>query len=998
MLYAEVVINRHIVREQKTTIEDIPLPEEMVIREEISQGDNPLAVTFYYHVPDQFIKVIQIGQLVAVPFRTEKLPAVIIALHDNGPIDEPRPISAIISQPPLLTPTQIEIAQWLSAEYLAPLTNCIQHFLPHGLGTRWEYILKPVLQPHNKLAENRLTAPDKILLTYLRKKGAASLDEVEPDAVNTLIELGLAQKEIRLAKIGVNPKMERMVTLTIQPNEVESIIPTLGRKSKQAELLLHLAQSDDPLPTLKTVLKNVGCTKAVAQTLQKKGYVELIPAETLVTLPPQISRKTLNKQTFNIPFQQQTNQYLASKRYPITQTELASVTGVKQTTLKRLLEDGHLIKISEPTRITLKLPVNRLPDVLIELRHSHKHINVLRFLTIEDGPVWLGWVYAQTQASPAILESLQEAGYISISKTRRWRDPLANKIFTLSEPPHLTREQQLVQQHLTNLWPNPKKQPILLHGVTGSGKTEIYLQMIALALAEGKQTLLLVPEITLATQMVERVSARFPGKVALWHSALSPGERYDNWERVRNNQLPVVVGARSALFAPLHHLGLIIMDEEHDSAYKNQSRLPFFHAREMAIKLAQLNQAMLILGSASPDVESYRRAERGNYYLLSLPRRVLAHSQHVQVQQAMLKRQLNGTVKSTSSQSLISLPLPSVEIVDLRAELKAGNRSIFSQALQTAMHETLSRGEQIILFLNRRGLATFINCRDCGYVQCCPECDTTLTYHAQGEWVVCHYCGYRQRPHHRCPECESQRIRYFGLGTQRVENAVRQLFPEATTLRWDQDTSRYRRSHETFLHHFMSGQANIMVGTQMVTKGLDLPLVTLVGVISADTSLYHPDFRASERTFQMLMQVAGRAGRSPLGGRVIIQTYRDDLPIIQAAARHDYTTFYNLELAFRREQQYPPFKRLAVLLYSGPGQEQAKEIAQAMAERLQLYVSRMGLPAVEIVGPTPHYVQRLHNQYRWFVLIRATNPADILRPLMPLPNGWRVDIDPISLA
>jgi primosomal protein N' (replication factor Y) len=345
----------------------------------------------------------------------------------------------------------------------------------------------------------------------------------------------------------------------------------------------------------------------------------------------------------------------------------------------------------------------------------------------------------------------------------------------------------------------------------------------------------------------------------------------------------------------------------------------------------------------------------------------------------------------------VTLPLPNVEVVDLREELKAGNRTIFSRALQDGIHTTLRRGEQVILFLNRRGTASFVICRDCGYVMTCPRCETTLTFHAPDELMLCHFCGYHTKTVESCPVCRSKRIRFFGLGTQRVEDTVKNMFPEAKTVRWDWDTTRQKGSHYALLQHFTEGRANVMIGTQMVAKGLDLPLVTLVGVISADTALYLPDFRAAERTFQILMQVAGRAGRSPLGGRVIIQTYNPDQVSIEAAANHDYEGFYQMELAFRQEQHYPPFKRLALLLYIGLGSEQSAQAARHLARRLRRHVERQGLAAVEIIGPTPSYVRRVQNQYRWHILVRAQDPAAVLRPLLPLPQGWRVDIDPVTL-
>jgi len=510
---------------------------------------------------------------------------------------------------------------------------------------------------------------------------------------------------------------------------------------------------------------------------------------------------------------------------------------------------------------------------------------------------------------------------------------------------------------------------------------------------------MLVPEITLATQTVERVSARFPGRVAIWHSALSPGERYDTWERVRTGELPIVVGPRSALFAPVKKPGVIIVDEEHEPAYKQRDRAPVFHARDAALELGRLSEALVIMGSATPDVVSYRKAERGEYRLLSLPNRILAHTKHLAVQKALLKRQKNISIPAPNAPNsdFVTLPLPKVEVVDLREELKAGNRTIFSRALQDGMQQALQRDEQVILFLNRRGAASFVICRDCGYVMTCPRCETTLTYHTSSELMVCHYCGYRSKTVETCPDCHSERIRFFGLGTQRVEEAVKRMFPKAQTIRWDWDTTRQKGSHHVFLEHFMAGRANVMVGTQMVAKGLDLPLVTLVGVISADTALYLPDFRAAERTFQLLMQVAGRAGRSPLGGKVIVQTYNPDQVPIEAAANHDYEGFYQMELAFRREQRYPPFKRLALLIFHGPGLERSTRDAQELTQRLRRHVERQGLPAVEIIGPTPGYVRRVRNQYRWHVLLRAHDPAAVLRPLLPLPRGWRVDIDPVSL-
>ncbi len=1006
-MYVEVVVDRPIIKRNKRSFVDAPGDEEFATPEiEIQRDDedNPLALTFHYHLPAHLADRLRPGHLVAVSFRNQQLTAVVLRLTKHSPVEETKPVAALLDPEPILSPAQINLAGWLSREYLAPLATCLRYFLPPGSGRQPEFVLKP--SPATATTAVSLSAPEQILLTYLRQHGAARLDEIEPAAAEALIEQGLAYKEASLGKPRVGPKIERTVELLIPLDEVEAVLPTLGRPSKQADLLLHLADLEDPLPPLADVLAQVGCSRAPVKALIDKGWVELLPKQTRFDLPPGLRRAAQPLETLtDAAAEQKVLSYLLSQGRPATRAEILTAIGSDRAILDNLLEKELISRFDEPERLTLTLPPDQLTEAVIELRGSQKQADVLRLLAAEDGPVWIGWVYAQTGATWPILRDLAEAGLIDFAEARRWRDPLAGKSFTLDTPPQLTAEQQAVWQTITAQWQpgRPAPRPFLLHGVTGSGKTEIYLRAIAAARRAGQGALMLVPEITLATQTVERVAARFPGQVAVWHSALSPGERYDTWERVRAGELPIVVGPRSALFAPIKKLGVIIVDEEHEPVYKQRDRAPLFHARDAALELGRLSQALVIMGSATPDVATYRRAERGEFHLLSLPSRILAHTKHLAVQQRLIKQLRSREISPTPSAlnppsaALIALPLPPVEVVDMREELKAGNRTIFSRALQDGIRETLNREEQVILFLNRRGAASFVICRDCGFVMTCPRCETTLTFHTSGELMVCHYCGYRSATPENCPQCRSQRIRYFGLGTQRVEEAVAAMFPKAQTIRWDWDTTRQKGSHDIFLQHFVAGRANVMVGTQMVAKGLDLPLVTLVGVISADTALYLPDFRAAERTFQLLMQVAGRAGRSPLGGKVIVQTYNPDQVAIEAAANHDYEGFYRLELAFRQEQRYPPFKRLALLLYAGPGPERSAAEAGQFTERLRRHVDRQGLPAVEIIGPTPSYVRRVRNQYRWHVLVRAYDPAAVLRPLMPLPPGWKVDIDPVTL-
>jgi primosomal protein N' (replication factor Y) len=1009
-MYVEVVVDRPIIKRNRRSFIDAPEdaefagPEiEALADDQAFPGDNPLALTFHYHLPAQLVNQIQPGHLVAVPFRTQQLSAVVVGLSDKSPVAETKPVAAILDPIPVLSPAQISLACWLSREYLAPLATCIKYFLPPGSGRKPEFVLKPTSQANH--TSETLNAPEQILLTYLRQHGLVRLEEVEPGAAEALIAKGLARREATLGKPRIGPKVDRMVELIIPPDEVELVLPTLGRRSKQAEILLHLVDLDDPLPQLSEVLAQVGCSKGPVKSLANKGWVEIIPKQTWLDIPPSLrtGAKSLDELTKTVA-EQQVIGYLIGQGQPVSLDDVLTDTQTDRTVVNGLISKGVLSRFDEPERITLTLSPDKLTEAIIELRGSHKQADVLRLLAAEDGPVWIGWIYAQTEANLQILRDLTEAHLISMDEVRRWRDPLAGRSFTLDTPPQLTDDQQAVWQTIVGQWPeaNSSPRPFLLHGVTGSGKTEIYLRAIAAARRAGQGAIMLVPEITLAAQTVERVGARFPGQVAVWHSALSPGERYDTWERVRAGELPIVVGPRSALFAPVNNLGVIIVDEEHEPAYKQRDRAPLFHAREAALELGRLSQALVIMGSATPDVATYRKAERGEFKLLSLPNRILAHTKHVAVQQKLIKQIRRGGIESKIStmpqpSAFVSLPLPPVEVVDMREELKAGNRTIFSRALQDGIRETLKREEQVILFLNRRGTASFVICRDCGYVMACPRCETTLTYHASSELMVCHYCGYRNQTPESCPECHSQRIRYFGLGTQRVEEAINKMFPKAQTIRWDWDTTRQKGSHDVFLQHFVAGRANVMVGTQMVAKGLDLPLVTLVGVISADTALYLPDFRAAERTFQLLMQVAGRAGRSPLGGKVIVQSYNPDQVSIEAAANHDYEGFYRMELAFRREQRYPPFKRLALLQYVGPGPDRSAADARKLAERLRRHVERQGLPAVEIIGPTPSYVRRVRHQFRWHILIRAGDPAAVLRPLLPLPRGWKADIDPVTL-
>jgi len=690
---------------------------------------------------------------------------------------------------------------------------------------------------------------------------------------------------------------------------------------------------------------------------------------------------------------------------------------------------------AQPKRVET---VRRVPDVdeaaALDGLRSEYYPPILALLQAEEGPVAVRHIYDETGCQRYHLDMLEKRGLIVFSSEEVWRNPLDDDVFVPTSPPPLTTDQQEVweaikaainrgerspQHHSTsdaiNSYAYPRPRAFLLHGVTGSGKTEIYLRAVAQTLRQGRKAIILVPEISLTPQTVARFAGRFSERgdrqrdedgrqpVAVLHSALTDGERYDTWRRARAGLVDVVVGPRSALFAPLSPLGLIVLDEEHDDSYKQEAPRPRYHARDTALELARLSDATVILGSATPSLTSFYRAQQGEFELQEMPRRIMGHTRRLQELQARYHvtdtryRILNDEAEGEGQHPQARyLPLPPVQIVDLRAELRAGNRSIFSRPLQRAMDEALGRGEQVILFLNRRGTATFVLCRDCGHVVRCPHCDVPLTYHGPRARLICHHCNYRKPQPKHCPQCGGGRIRYFGLGTERVEEAVRERWPGARLLRWDRDTARTHEAHTNILQRFAGGAADVLVGTQMITKGLDLPLVTVVGVISADTALNLPDFRSSERTFQLLTQVAGRAGRGLLGGRVVTQTYHPDHYAVVAASEHAYEAFAERELTFRREQGYPPYTRLAKLVTMDKDYGRARARARDLSARLRRALAREGLPTTNLMGPAPPFFARLRDRYRWQILLRHANPPAFLAEVA-IPDGWHVEIDPVSV-
>ena len=732
---------------------------------------------------------------------------------------------------------------------------------------------------------------------------------------------------------GLSQRADQCITLVREFDEPPSNLPPLQKR------LLKLLKARGPLRSgqIERALPKLEWRHSL-DALRKAGWVH---TEAILP-PPRISPKTVRTAQLSIPPQ--------------------AVAELRPPALSRTTQTGE------------------------------RRLKVLQLLAQEAFPVDFSWIYAQTGCNYADLKALAEQGYLHFNETEVWRDPLEKVEAEPSTPPTLTADQQSVWEQIEPLLRKPESKPILLHGVTGSGKTEIYLRAVEQVLAQGRQALILVPEIAMTPQAVRRYMARFPNQVGLYHSKLSEGELYDTWRRARQGDLSVIVGARSALFVPLPKLGLIVLDECDHESYDQTDREPFYHAVETAEAYAQICGANLILGSATPRITQYYQAQRGAWTLLEMPRRILAHRQAIEQQAANLHIQLP---ELPAGEALLSLDLPPVQVVDMRAELTSGNAHVLSRALHSALNEVLAAHQQAILFLNRKGSATYVFCRECGEAVTCPRDLTPLVYHADRGGLLCHICGYTRKMPTKCPHCGSKQIRQMGVGTERLEALVGQAFPGARILRWDAETTTTKDAHELILSYFSAHRADILIGTQMLAKGLDLPLVTLVGIVLAEVGLKLPDYRAAERTFQVLTQVSGRAGRSPLGGRVILQTYEPENYVIQAASKHDFEGFYHHELAERRSLSYPPFARLVRLEYRHSNEAKCEGVARELATIIREEIAGLGMRETDFIGPVPCYTHKLAGRFRWQIVLRGPDPVPLLQGL-PL-RGWIVEVDPPNL-
>lgn len=667
--------------------------------------------------------------------------------------------------------------------------------------------------------------------------------------------------------------------------------------------------------------------------------------------------------------------------------ELKHLSGVKHfARCIKALQNAGIVCINEEytARVNAKkvrmaylsLPYDEvLEDIENNRINKIQHIRILEML-IEHGQLPAADIARFARVSPSVLDTLKKYGYIDFKEVEVKRDPVKHMAIQKTMPLNLTAGQKAAFANVRGQLEKGEFGEILIHGVTGSGKTEIYMQLIDYATGMGKRAIVLVPEISLTPQMVERFKGRFGEDVAVLHSRLSLGERYDQWRLIKDGDIKIVVGARSAVFAPVENLGIIIIDEEHENSYKSEIK-PKYHAAEIARKRCEEENAVLVYGSATPSVETYFRAR----------------CKHIGF--ARLATRVNSAV------------LPRISIVDMRKELEEGNRSIFSRLLLHEIQTNILNGQQTMLFLNRRGHSSFVLCRNCGHVVRCVNCNVSMTYHSRDSRLICHYCGYTSPPPRLCPACKSTYIRHFGTGTQKAEEEIKKIFPDCSVIRMDLDTTGFKNSHEEILHAFRDNNINIMIGTQMIAKGHDFPNVTLVGILAADSLLNTGDYRAGERTFQLVTQVAGRAGRGELPGRAVIQSYNTEDFSILAACNHDYESFYEQEIKIREKLGYPPFTNIAALILSGIDDRQTFKKSEMMRDFLKEYVLQNGVEA-QIIGLARAPISKIKNKYRWRIIIKCKDKDRLVEMLTQASDEFRsnkgkndvelsVDINPFNM-
>lgn len=740
-----------------------------------------------------------------------------------------------------------------------------------------------------------------------------------------------------------------MERISVSPNQpLKEIIDTLDVVPVLTEELLELGKwvANDTLSLY------ISTYHAMLPQMLKAKYDKVIQRQTSERLPDILEEMFAIKS--EVPYEnftQTPEHYRKLQQY--VQTGDISIEYIVKNQAKKKYKT-----------IIIPAKLDKLLEIEADLsKQATKQRYILDFFIEHPDPIDQKKVYNLLSINRQQLNPLLEKQAITLDEIEVYRNPYEREISPTTNLT-LTEEQSNALDPIHQAINEEVHNTFLLHGVTGSGKTEIYLQAIDRVLQKGKEAIVLVPEIALTPQMVRRFKARFGSDVAVLHSALSIGEKYDEWRKVLRKEVRVVVGARSAIFAPFENLGILIIDEEHETTYK-QEESPRYHAKDVAIKRGEYNQCPVVLGSATPTLESYARAQKGVYQLLQLSKR-------------------------TNEQQM-----PDIQTVDMRDELHSGNRTMFSQKLTEKIKYCIEHQQQIVLLLNRRGYSNFALCRDCGHVEECPNCDISLTYHKRDHRLKCHYCAYEQAMPALCPKCDSEHIRFFGTGTQRVEEALTKLIPEARVIRMDVDTTRRKGAHERLLERFSNQEADILLGTQMIAKGLDFENVTLVGVLAADSLLHLPDFRSAEKTFQLITQVSGRAGRHRLPGEVIVQTYTPDHYSITLASQYKYQDFYEKEMKMRHAFLYPPYMFLVLFTLS----DENKLNVYQTALQLQKNLANQTGKNVVILGPSPSPLARVKKRFRYQIMIKYRDKQTLLTVIRealqqtPQKKGLQITVD-----
>ena len=748
--------------------------------------------------------------------------------------------------------------------------------------------------------------------------------DIKNKAVNKVFDYIVPEELSHLIQPGVR------VLVPFGPRTIMGFVISL-KESTNLQKLRPIKELIDVVPVLNNELRELGislseetgstmiqCFEAMIPNAMRAKYKKKLVCLN-ESLPSSLA--SLFQHSSMIDYEQIPTNLLKEVKQAIERKEVELVYEVKDKLGKKMIKYVAL--------------VNSNID-LTPFKRATKQKQVIEYLMKQSKPILKSTLMEELQLTHSIVKTLVDKKVIEEIEVEAYRDPYADVVHSQSKALQLNEEQQVAVTTVAHACQEKAHDIFLLHGITGSGKTEVYLQMIENVLAEGKQAIMLVPEIALTPQIAGRFKSRFQNKVAVLHSALSMGEKYDEWRKILKQEVQIVVGARSAIFAPFKEVGIIIIDEEHEATYK-QEEAPRYHAIEVAKQRAITHRCPVVLGSATPSLESFARAQKGVYRLLTLSKRAV----------------------STAT-------LPTVKLIDMREQTAVSDQMILSDELQESIANRLERQEQVVLLLNRRGYSNFMQCRECGEVVNCPNCDVSLTYHKPNQKLKCHYCGFESFILKRCPSCQSEELRFFGLGTQKVEEYLQSQFPSARIMRMDVDTTSRKGSHQELIAAFERKEADILIGTQMVGKGLDFPDVTLVGVLAADLMLHLSDFKAAERTFQLLTQVAGRAGRHELEGEVLIQTYSPEHYVMKCVVEQNYYKFYAEEMKMRRRFGYPPYYYLASVMMSS---EDYNELIRACDKVNQYLRNQLGHSCL-IIGPTMPYVGRINQRFRMYFMIK----------------------------